>query len=211
MPKHHTWLQPVTIGNAERRKRDRQRKSNSRSATVQHIPRLADYETIDRRVYKQLDIGGHLISYLRVCDIARIFGLAPATVQRWFDLGMLPYPAQWEIFGCTGRTVYANTENIRKRPLFSKQQVFVICATLNNLFEQGYRQFRQSHAHHIEMMQVGCDIAMQRLSIKLAKPPKQRLPILPSPQQRKSRAETSKLYSYNAYRPTDYKEWLLSL
>ena len=211
MPKHHKWFQPVTIGNAKRRERDRKRKSDSRGVTFGHIPYLADYVTIERCIYKRLNAGGLIISYFRLCDIARIFGLAPATVQRWFDLGMLPYPAQWEIFGCTGATTYANAENTRKRPLYSKQQVFIICTVLNDLFGQGYRQYRQNHTHHVRMMHEGSDMAMRRMTIKLSKPPKQRLPILPSPQQRKSRAETSKLLSYPAYRPTDYKEWLLSL
>ena len=211
MPKYHNWFQPAIIGNAARRERDRKRKSDSRGVVFEHIPRLADYVTIDRCIYKRLNVGGLIISYYRLCDIARIFCLAPATVQRWFDLEMLPYPAQWEIFGCAGETSYANAANTRKRPLYTKQQVHVICNVLNDLFGQGYRQFRQSHIHHIEMMQVGCKIALHCLNIKLSKPPKQRLPILPSPQPRKSRAGTSPLLSYPAYRPRDYKEWLLSL
>ena len=212
MPQYHNWFQPTTIGNAARRERDRQRKNNSWGLRSEHIPSLADYLTIDRCIYQRRNIGGHLIAYYRLCDIARIFNVTPVTVQRWFDLDMLPTPAQWEILGCAGETIYAYADDTRQRPLYSKQQVLVICNVLNDLFEQGYRQFRQSHTHHIQMMQTGCDIAMHRLSIKLSKPPKQPLPILPSPKQRmKSRGGISQPLSYPAYRPTDYKEWLLSL
>ena len=212
MPQYHNWFQSVTIGNAKRRERDRERKSDARALRSEHIPRQADYVTIDRCIYERRNIGGLIISYYRLCDIARIFNISAATVQRWYYLGMLPAPATWELSGGAGKVTYANDPNIRKRPLYSKQQVLVICNVLNDLFEQGYRQFRQSHRHHIQMMQAGCEIAMRRLTIKLAKPPKQRLPILPSPQQRmKSRGGTTKLLSYPAYRPTDYKEWLLSL
>lgn len=212
MPQYHKWFQPVTIGNAARRERDRKRKTNSRGLRVEHIPNLADYITIDRCIYQRRNIGGVVIGYYRLCDIARIFNVTPATVQRWFDLYMLPTPAQWEMLGSAGETIYAYADNARKRPLYSKQQVLVICTVLNNLFEQGYRQFRQSHTHHIEMMRVGSDIAMQRLSIKLSQPIKQPLPILPSPKQRmKSRGGISQPLSYPAYRPTDYREWLLSL
>jgi hypothetical protein len=212
MPQHHRWHQSTIIGNSARRERDRNRKLHSRALRNENIPRLADYVTIDRCMYKQRNLGGLIISYYRLCDIAKIFNLAPATVKRWFDLDMLPSPIQWEWLGCAGAIIYTDAENGRTRPLFSKQQVLVICTVLNDLFEQGYRQFRQSHIHHIQMMQAGSDIAIQRLNIKLAKPPKQPLPILPSPEQRiKSRAATSYPLSYNAYRPTDYKEWLLSL
>ena len=212
MPQYHNWFQPTTIGNAARRERDRKRKTNSRGLTGEHIPRLADYVTIDSCIYQHRNVGGLVIAFYRLSDIAHIFGLAPATVQRWFDLGMLPRPAQWQILGCAGATIYAYADNARKRPLYSKQQVLVICNVLNDLFEQGYRQFRQSHTHHIKMMNAGCDIAMQRLSIKLSKSPKQPLPILPSPKQRmKSRGGISQPLSYPAYRPTDYREWLLSL
>jgi hypothetical protein len=212
MPQYHKWFQPTTIGNAARRERDRQRKSHSRGLRGEHIPQLADYVTIDRCIYQRRNIGGHIVDFYTLRGIAEIFNLAPATVQRWFDLYMLPTPAQWEIFGNAGETIYAYADNARKRPLYSKPQVLIICTVLNDLFEQGYRQFRQSHIHHIEMMRVGCDIAMRRLTIKLSKPPKQPLPILPSPQQRiKSRGGISQPLSYPAYRPTDCREWLLSL
>ena len=212
MPQHHRWFQPTTIGNAARREHDRKRKSHSRALRNENIPRLADYVTIDRCMYKQRNVGGLIISLYRLSDIARIFSVTRATVQRWFDLDMLPSPAQWEMLGCAGAIIYIDAENTRKRPLYSKQQVLVICNVLNDLFEQGYRQFRQSHTHHIQMIQSGCTIAMQCLSIKLSKSPKQPLRILPSPQQRaKARAGMSQPLSYPAYRPTDYKEWLLSL
>lgn len=55
------------------------------------------------------------MGYYRLCDIARIFNVTPATVQRWFDLDMLPTPAQWEILGCAGETTYAYADNIRNR------------------------------------------------------------------------------------------------
>ena len=212
MPQYHNWFQSVTIGNAKRRERDRERKSAARGLRGEQIPRQADYVTIDRCIYQRSNIGGLIISYYRLCDIARIFNVSPATAQRWFYLDMLPAPATWELSSGAGKVTYANAPNIRKRPLYSKQQILVICNVLNALFEQGYRQFRQSHHHHIQMMQAGCEIAMHRLTIKLSNPPKQRLPILPSPQQRiKSRDVTTKLLSYPAYRPTDFKEWLLSL
>lgn len=92
MPQYHNWFQPVTIGSAARRERDRKRKSNSRGVRGEHIPRLADYVTIERCIYQRCNIGGLVIGYFRLSDIARIFGLTPATVQRWFDLGMLPPP-----------------------------------------------------------------------------------------------------------------------
>lgn len=107
MPQYHNWFQPATIGNAARRERDRQRKNISWGLRSEHIPSLADYLTIDKCIYQRRNIGGHVIAYYRLCDIARIFGLTPATVQRWFDLDMLPKPAQWEMLGCAGATIYA--------------------------------------------------------------------------------------------------------
>lgn len=103
MPQYHNWFQPTTIGNAARRERDRQRKNISWGLRSEHIPSLANYLTIDRCIYQRRNIGGHVIAYYRLCDIARIFNVTPATVQRWFDFDMLPPPAQWEMLGCGGR------------------------------------------------------------------------------------------------------------
>jgi formylglycine-generating enzyme required for sulfatase activity len=120
MPQYHNWFQSVTIGNAARRQRDRQRKCNARGLRGEQLPNLADYMTIDRCIYQRRNIGGHIVGFYTLRGIAEIFNLAPATVQRWFDLYMLPTPAQWEILGNAGETTYAYADNTRKRPLYSK-------------------------------------------------------------------------------------------
>jgi len=166
MPKHHNWNKDFSVGSAIRREKDRKRKMAGGSIRENKV-QLATYHEIDKNFYRKHDIGGILIAYYRLKDIAAIFGKSFSTVQRWYYAGLLPEPSIYELYGKKDRVIYSQDPTLRKRPLFTKQQVLVICNVLNGLFEQGIRQYRKSHIYHADMIYVGNDIAKKRLHIKM--------------------------------------------
>lgn len=152
----HTWYEPTDLSNYKRRKTDAKNKRRLRGSKHRRpVPPLATYNKLAKYGHP-IRLAGYETKYYYLKDIANIFNIAPHTVARWHRLGMLPEP----FFRATRRS-WGKT-----RCMYLKEQVLAICRVLNDIYDQGYTQFRQDHVEHIKMMHEGARIMLESLNNK---------------------------------------------
>jgi hypothetical protein len=162
----HNWFYPIPLSGKNRRKRDRLNALYSRGGDESNLrqpPKPATYHAIRQHRYRKTKIGLHETYTYRIDDLAAIIGVHRNTIQRWYNLNMLPQPF-------INDSISYRSWGWTHRPLYLREQVLVIVRVLNNLYAQGITQYRQSHIHHTTMMREGNRIAIERLNYKMVKP-----------------------------------------
>lgn len=161
MPKQ-VWLSDIPIKGKKRREKDKLLKRLERGKLSDEglsPTRFASYHSIAEASNKRLNIHHHSTKTYSLSDLARIFGVNRSTTSRWLSKGLLPCPHI----------------NIKGQARFIKEQIIPICTILNQLYANGYRQYRMSHESHREMMEWANEIAMHRLSYKACTPKPEKL------------------------------------
>jgi len=179
---HHNWFTPIPLGNKNRRESDKICKLEKRGGnidTLRQPPKPSSYYSIKQNRHGKVRFGNHKTYSYRLKDIAEIYDIHYNTVLNWYKNDMLPMPF-----------AKAHVKGWESVPIYLREQVFVICKVLDDIFGQGLTQFRKSHVEHIEMMQEGNAIALERMQYKAVqkKPNNSRLQIEVKPKLRKKPA-----------------------
>lgn len=152
------WYMEIPLKGKNRRKKERIKKRLERGKQPDDgLPQIqfATYRSIAEASNMYQRIYHHITKLFSLSDLARIFGVSRSTTSRWYSKGLLPKPY-----------IYHR----RKQPRYIKEQIIPICIVLNQIFDNGYRQYRQSHELHRQMIEWANEIAMRRIPYKAVKP-----------------------------------------